>query len=149
MSRFDRYHFFNHPAPDMDTEEDYSSLRCVASLPARSLYLPKADLFETEDALVARFEIAGCDCQDLRLRILGTALRLIAIRREHSKLAKKVYRQMEIHYGPFERTLSLPCPVDPKNTVARYRDGLLEVFMPKAQRICRRTRVITIQMLEK
>jgi HSP20 family protein len=38
--------------------------------------------------------------------------------------------EMEIDYGPFERVLELPSDVDPDRVEAKYRDGLLWIYLP-------------------
>jgi HSP20 family protein len=95
---------------------------------------PPADLFETQDGVIARFEIAGIRPEDLELRVAGGELHLRGVRREYCERKKKAYRQMEIRYGVFERSLILPCAVAASGAAARYSQGMLEVFLPRARR---------------
>ncbi|MHC4886658.1 MAG: Hsp20/alpha crystallin family protein, partial [Planctomycetota bacterium] len=104
------------------------------------------DLFETSDALVARFELAGCCARGLQLRVIGRNLHLRGFRQEYSHKHKKAYRQMEIHYDPFERTLALPCAVQGESVRAEYKDGMLEVSLPKATKVVERIQVIEIEI---
>lgn len=130
MPNYNRHLFFAHPGDDrQEIDEDLLALRCACS--HAGPYHPPADLFETEDGTIARFEVAGCRAESLRLQLNDTVLRLIGRRRDACPHAKKSYLQMEIHYGTFERSLTLPRRVDPARVTACCRDGLLEVFLPK------------------
>jgi HSP20 family protein len=101
--------------------------------PAHGPWHPPADVFETKDGVVARFEVAGANPKDLHLRLTGTSLQLLGNRQDSCSKQKKVYHQMEINYGNFERTLILPCHVNSKKAEANYKDGILEVFIPRSK----------------
>jgi len=94
-------------------------------------WLPPADLFETQDALILIMDIAGVNRQDISVRIEGRALIVRGLRREVAKYPKRHYYLMEVDFGPFERQFRLPRAVDADRVEANYMDGLLEVIMPK------------------
>jgi HSP20 family molecular chaperone IbpA len=42
------------------------------------------------------------------------------------------FRQMEIEYGPFQRIIPIPCPVDARTARAQVTAGILKIYLPKA-----------------
>lgn len=96
------------------------------------VWTPPSDIFETEEGIVVLVELPGVAPEDIELHIEGDKLILRGARREVCPHCKKSYRQMELRYGPFERLLALPCPVGEGK--ASLRNGVLEIFLPRARR---------------
>jgi HSP20 family protein len=92
---------------------------------------PSADVFETADEVVVRFEVAGVRGEDLRVNVEGTVLRLRGVRRTPSSAAIDRLQQMEISFGPFEREIAIQAVFDSETVRARLEDGFLEVRIPK------------------
>ena len=102
------------------------------SLPyAAHAFRPNVDLYETGDAVVALFEIAGIRGQEIDVRIEARRLTIRGVRAEQHTGERRAYSTVEIPFGPFERTIVLPADVDAEQAHARYADGLLEVRLPK------------------
>lgn len=137
-------HFFNSDAGATEIMDGFFHLRSQKGLAGCGPWIPPADLFETQGALVARFELAGCKPKGLQLQVIGRTLHLRGFRQEYSHKDKKSYRQMEIHYGPFERTLTLPCAVQSEGVHVEYKNGMLEVALLKADKITDRVQIIEI-----
>jgi HSP20 family protein len=95
---------------------------------------PSADVFETEQEVVVRFEVAGVRGDDLRVNVEGTVLRLRGVRRTPSSSAIDRLHQMEISFGPFEREIAIQAVFDSEGVRARLEDGFLEVRLPKRSR---------------
>ena len=96
------------------------------------VWTPPADIFETEEGVVVLLELPGVAAQDIELHVENDNLIVRGARLEVCPHCKKSYRQMELRYGPFERILALPCPV--KEGKAVLRDGILEIFLPRARK---------------
>lgn len=92
---------------------------------------PSADVFETADEVVVRFEVAGVRSEDLRVNVEGTVLRLRGVRRTPPSAAIDRLQQMEISFGPFEREIAIQAVFDTEAVRARLEDGFLEVRIPK------------------
>jgi len=92
---------------------------------------PAADVFETRDEVVVRFEVAGVRGQDLRVNVTGTVVRLRGVRRAPPAGAIDRLHQMEITFGPFEREIEIQATFDAEAVRARLEDGFLEVRIPK------------------
>ena len=92
---------------------------------------PPCDVLETKRGFVLRMEIAGVKPKDFNI-IYHAGKLLINGRREHwPKEEDARYRQLELNSGYFERIIQLPKAVDTSGIKARYRDGMLEVNLPK------------------
>jgi HSP20 family protein len=92
---------------------------------------PSADVFETADEVIVRFEVAGVRGEDLRVNVEGTVLRLRGVRRTPRSAAIDRLQQMEISFGPFEREIGIQAVFDSEAVRARLEDGFLEVRIPK------------------
>ena len=95
---------------------------------------PSTDVFETQDEVVVRFEVAGVRGDDLRVNVEGTVLRLRGVRRTPPSSAIDRLQQMEISFGPFEREIPIQAVFDSDAVRARLEDGFLEVRIPKRSR---------------
>jgi HSP20 family protein len=85
-----------------------------------------------DGALVVRVEIPGIDPdKDVQISLQDGLLHIRAERRESSKMEEKEEYRTEFHYGLFERTLPLPPGVSDADVKATYKDGILEVRLPR------------------
>jgi len=95
---------------------------------------PRVDIFETETELVAECEIPGVRSkEDIHIDVANNVLNISGtIRRQQEVDSDSVHRR-ERYTGHFSRSVSLPVAVKADAIRASYRNGLLEVHMPKAQ----------------
>ena len=96
-------------------------------------WAPAVDMFETKDDLVVTVELPGMNEKDIQLSITGE---LLSIKGERQAAAPEegVYRG-ERWFGRFERSLTLPYPVQNEKVKASYRDGVLTINLPKAEEL--------------
>jgi HSP20 family protein len=92
---------------------------------------PPTDVYETDEYLVVKVEIAGMGEDDFDISLQRRDLIITGHRRDPSD--KLAYQQMEIHYGDFETSVRLPWPVDVPSVEATYQQGFLNIVLPKAQ----------------
>ena len=104
---------------------------------------PDVDVFETEDAVVVRVEIAGVRSEDVRVSVDGPALRISGVRRAPDDEGDHRLHQMEIASGAFERRVRSPTVFDPNRVSARLADGFLLVTLMRRASGHRRVRVET------
>ena len=102
---------------------------------------PAADVFETAEEIIVRFEVAGVRGEDLRVNVEGSVLRLRGVRRAPRSDAVQRLQQMEISFGPFEREIPIEAHFDPDSVRARLEDGFLKVRIPKRSRERRKVEV--------
>ena len=97
-----------------------------------ALWVPPADVAQTDEDVIVRIELAGAAPGDVRVRATETELVVAGLRREPPGPRPRRIVRMEIAFGPFERVIPLPAPVRPEAATARLADGLLEVILPLA-----------------
>jgi len=102
---------------------------------------PDVDVFETENDLQVRVELAGVPNEDLRVTVDANVLRISGERAPSSAAEVTRLHQMEIASGPFERRISLPARIDQERLSARLADGVLSVTLGKRQPRHRRVEV--------
>lgn len=104
---------------------------------------PSVDVYETDDEVVVVVEIAGISDEEVEVEVDGKMLLLRGERRPSAGRPRRLYSQMEICHGPFQRELLLPAEVNPDETQATYRGGMLEVVLPKVgRRLSRQVRIV-------
>ncbi len=98
-------------------------------------FRPNVDCFHTDDPheLTVVVELPGVDPASVQLAV-GERRLLIGGERRRPQAEGRVYQQMEIEYGPFERRVRLAEEVDPNRAHAAYDRGVLTVTLPVAER---------------
>jgi HSP20 family protein len=94
-------------------------------------FRPNVDCFHTDEphALTVVVELPGVDPQSVRV-VAGERLLVVAGERKRPRVPGRVYQQMEIEYGPFQRRVHLAEDVDPERAAARFEHGVLTVELP-------------------
>jgi len=82
---------------------------------------------------VIRAEIPGLQKEDMDVRIENGVLTLRGERKQDDEIREDTAHRMERVYGTFTRSFTLPTTVDAAKVAATYKDGILEVSMPKAE----------------
>ena len=92
---------------------------------------PPTDVYETDDCVVVKVEIAGMEDEDFGISLDGKRLIISGIRRDPA--SKLGYQQMEILYGHFETDVLVARAVDEEKIEATYQGGFLVVHLPKVK----------------
>ena len=96
-------------------------------------WAPPVDIFERQDHLVIRAEVPGIQKEDMDVRIENGVLTLHGERKEEKDVNEVNAHLVERVYGSFTRSFSLPTTVDATKVTAVYKDGVLEVTVPKIE----------------
>ena len=96
-------------------------------------WAPPVDIFEKNDLLVIRAEIPGVQKEDMDVRIENGVLTLHGERKQEIDVREENAHRLERVYGTFTRSFMLPTTVDATKVTATYKDGVLEVSVPKAE----------------
>jgi len=92
---------------------------------------PDVDVYETDESIVVRAEIAGVRGHELGVSVDGQVLRIHGVRPAPEGPDVTRLHQMEIASGPFERRVRIPMPIDKDRVSASVGDGFLTVTLPK------------------
>jgi HSP20 family protein len=93
---------------------------------------PPINVFQQGDDLVAILELPGIDKDDLQLEAKNNTVRISGKKEIVYDEGTSVHRR-ERHSGTFDRTLTVPIQVDSDRIKAEYRDGVLALFIPRAE----------------
>lgn len=122
----------------------FSSQRPLFSL-SHQVWNPPADLYETNEDIVIKMEIAGVCLSRLDVTADRNYLFIRGCRGEDAPLPKEDYQLMEIRYGRFERVFTLPFRPNADEIKAEYRNGFLVVRVTKRRAV---SREIAVQVVE-
>ena len=96
-------------------------------------WVPPVDIFQDKDNLVLRAEVPGVAKDDIDVRVENGVLTLQGERKTDTDLDDKNAFRRERIFGRFARSFTLPTMVDATRITAKYRDGVLEIALPKAE----------------
>lgn len=94
-------------------------------------WTPACDIYEDENEVSVRFELAGVDPKDVEVRFENGVLTLKGERKLEREEKRDNYHRLEMSYGTFTRSFSLPGTVDPEKIKAEAKNGVLAVTLPK------------------
>lgn len=95
---------------------------------------PLIDLRETKDAFIATIELPGIEKKNIELNITESSFEIKVEKKKEEKIEKENYLREERAYKGFYRKMSLPSAIIPEKAKATYKDGILEITMPKAEK---------------
>ena len=99
------------------------------------VWAPAIDVYETKDDLVVAVEVPGVKEKDIHLSIVGDMLSLRGQRPADGQVKEESFHRIERWSGSFERHVQLPIPVQADRVRASYRDGVLEIRLPKVEEV--------------
>jgi HSP20 family protein len=94
---------------------------------------PPVDIFETDEALVMKAELPGFSKDDISIELKDNSLVIKGERKHDDEVKEGNYHRTERAYGAFQRSFLLPTTVDQEKVKASYKDGILELRLPKVQ----------------
>lgn len=98
-------------------------------------WAPSVDIYEDKDRLVLKADLPGINEKDISLDVDGNRLTLKGERRMEKETKEENYHRVERAYGNFVRSFSLPNTVDVENIKATFKNGVLEVSLPKKEEV--------------
>ena len=94
-------------------------------------WIPPLDLHETHDAVTVRMDVPGLEPKDLHLTLQENLLTIRGERLEEKETKVETTYRTERRYGSFTRAIRLPSMVNPDKVNATFRNGVLNITMPK------------------
>ena len=114
-------------------EETFGSPLYRGGQPGVGTWSPAVDIFETGDEIVVKAEVPGLAKDEVRVEVENGVLTLHGERKFEREVKEENYHRVERTYGTFSRSFTLPSTVDSARIEARFKDGILEVTLPKAE----------------
>jgi HSP20 family protein len=93
---------------------------------------PRVDISETDEEIQVTAELPGVDKDNMDVSVTDDRITIRGEKRQQGEKQEKEYYKIERSYGSFQRTLSLPCEVEPDKGEASFKDGVLLVKLPKS-----------------
>lgn len=100
---------------------------------ATRLWSPAVDVAETQNDIVLRAELPGLQPEDVDIELTGDTLTLRGERKFENEERKDNFVRVERSYGRFQRSFTLAVPVNADAVKASYKDGVLEIHLPKSE----------------
>jgi HSP20 family protein len=105
---------------------------------ASTVWSPRTDLAEQDDAFHLRLDVPGMSKDDITINLQNGTLTVSGERTSEQTEEGEEYVRVERAFGNFHRTFRLPDAVDADNIEAVYEDGVLTITVPKTEESTRR-----------
>lgn len=100
---------------------------------ALSAWKPVVDIFDKDEAIVIHAELPGVKKEDVAIEVKDNVLTLRGERTESKEIKEDKYYRKERTFGSFHRAFTLPAAVNPDSIRATFKDGVLEIEIPKPE----------------
>jgi HSP20 family protein len=101
---------------------------------AQGFLVPPVDIYETEESLVFKAELPGVTKEDILVEVKDNTMTLKGEKRFMKEVKEEGYHRVERAYGAFQRAFTLPGMVEQDKVKAKFRDGILEIVLPKSEK---------------
>jgi len=133
LARWDPFGGLSRMRDEIDRMfEDFFTERPSLARVGPGLRIPSVDIEEKDDTVVVRAELPGVKKEDLEIEVTPDTLSLKAETREEKEEREKRFYRRERSWGMFQRTIPLPVEINKEEAKASFKDGLLEITLPKA-----------------
>jgi HSP20 family protein len=98
-------------------------------------WMPTVDITETEGEYLIKAELPEVKKEDVKVTVENGVLTLQGERRQEKEEKGKKFHRVERSYGSFVRSFTLPESVDENGVKAEYKDGVLNLHLPKSEKV--------------
>jgi len=112
---------------------DETLTRIMKEEVGKGVWSPPVDILERGNEVVFKMDLPGVSQNEIEVRVEENTLIVQGERRFIKEVLDESYIQIERPYGTFRRTFNLPRAIDQENVKASYKDGVLQVILPKRQ----------------
>lgn len=98
-----------------------------------TVWSPAVDVYEDEHNFVFKAELPGLDKDNIEVQFENGMLTLKGERKFEKEVKQENFHQIERSYGRFVRTFTVPSAIDPEKIAANFKEGILEVVLPKTE----------------
>jgi len=97
-------------------------------------WYPAVDIYEDKDHYTVKAELPGLKQEDIKVSLTNNTLTIRGERKAEHEEKRGGYHRLERAYGEFCRSFQLPTEVDADHIKAHYKDGILEITVPKSEK---------------
>ena len=108
--------------------------------------VPAAELNETDEALHLKLEVPGMEAKDLDIQVMADRVAIAGERKSETQSEENGTTRSEFRYGKFQRVIPLPTRIQNTNVTAEYKDGILNLTLPKSEE--EKNRVVKVNLGE-
>lgn len=94
---------------------------------------PVVDMYDKKDEIVVKAEIPGVEKENINISVSENTLTIKGEMKKEEEVKEEDYYYSEREYGSFARMLSLPAKVQSDKIKASFKNGILEIHLPKAE----------------
>lgn len=98
-----------------------------------TLWAPAVDIADEKDQIRVKADLPGMRREDIDVTVENDVLTIKGEKREEKEVKEKDMVRSERYYGAFHRAFSLPASIDATKVNASYKDGVLEIALPKKE----------------
>lgn len=106
---------------------------------------PNVDIYEEGDSIIVKADLPGMTKDDIEVNLTDDSITLTGEKKKEEKVEKKNYYRLERSYGSFKRSFALPAEVHTGKAKAMFKDGVLEVKIPKTEAAKKKEHKIKIE----
>ncbi len=106
--------------------------------------IPSVDIFEEGDNVVVKAELPGIKKEDIDVSMTDNVISISGEKKREEKVERKNYYREERSYGSFTRSFRLPAEVQTDKAKASFKEGVLEIRIPKTEEAKKREKKVSI-----
>ncbi len=114
-------------------------------MPEFEMVSPSVDIFEEGDEIVVKSELPGMKKDDIDIRLTEDSITISGEKKKEEKVERKDYYRLERSYGSFCRSFRLPTEIQIDKAKAQFKDGILEVRIPKSEEAKKKEKKLLIE----
>jgi HSP20 family protein len=107
-------------------------------------FSPNVDIFEEGNEVVVKAELPGMGKDEIEVNITDDVITISGEKKHEEKIDKKDYFRLERSHGSFSRSMTLPVETQSEMAKATFRDGVLEIRIPKTEAAVEKVKKIKI-----
>ena len=106
---------------------------------------PAADVFEEGGDVIVKAELPGMEKKDIDVKLTKNSVTISGEKKKEEKVEKKDYYRVERSYGAFSHTFGLPSEVLTEKAKAQYKNGVLEIRVPKTEEAKKKEKKVMVE----
>jgi HSP20 family protein len=106
---------------------------------------PSVDIYDDGDNIIVKSDLPGMSKDDIEVNLTDDTITLSGERKKEEKIDKNNYYRLERSYGSFRRSFTLPTEVQTDKAKASFKNGVLEIKIPKTEAVKKKEHKIKIE----